>query len=448
MWSLWFDPNFRWVLAGSILLGMSSGMIGVFSLLRKRGLLGDVLAHAALPGVCVAFLATGTKEMLPLLVGAAVSGLLGTWCVDVITRRSKVKEETALGVVLTVFFGAGVVLLTWIQHSGAGNQSGLDSFLFGQSAAMVGNDVAVIAAMASLLLASVFLFFKEFQLLCFDRAFGAGLGLPMGFVDRMLTALIVLAVVIGLQAVGVVLMAALLITPGIAARYWTDRLDTMVMLSGLFGGLSGAAGTVASALGPRLPTGPLIVLAATLLFVVSLVAAPKHGLVAKGARLWRLRRKVARENLLRDIYEAYETELDHTVFADEKLLARGIDLDRVAADASGARIPAKLRLVRRLAREGLLRIDTSGPRPVCALTPKGLDAAWDVVRRHRLWEMFMMHEADLKADHVDRGADDIEHFLTPDLVKALERLLSVHQREPRLLPSVHPLDGDRRGAVS
>jgi len=444
VWNMWYDPNFRWVLAGSVLLGVAGGAIGAFSLLRKRSLLGDVLAHAALPGVCVAFLLAGSKEPFPLLAGAAASGLLGVYAVDVITRWSRLKEETALGVVLTVFFGVGVVLLTWIQHSGAGNQSGLDSFLFGQSATLVQKDVAAIGAVAAVLIAALFLFFKEFKLLCFDRGFGEGLGFPMRFIDGLLMSLIVLSVVIGLQAVGVVLMAALLITPGVAARYWTERLDVMLLLSGLFGGFSGAMGTVFSALAPRLPTGPLIVLTATAVFLVSLVAAPRRGLVAKGLRLWSLRRKVARENLLRDVYEAYETELEQPVLADEAILSRGVDFDQLLSGVSSARLQGRSRAARRLMREGLIRIESREGRNVCVLTPKGLEAAWDVVHRHRLWEMFLTHEADLQADHVDRDADTIEHFLTPDLVEALERLLSVHHREPRLLPSVHPLGAHGR----
>ena len=292
MWSTWLDPNFLWVLSGSVLLGTSSGAIGAFAVLRKRSLLGDVLAHAALPGVCLAFMLTGAKELFPLLVGAALTGYLGVKCIDAITRWSRIKEDTALGIVLTVFFGIGVMLLTAIQHSGAGNQAGLDTFLFGQAASLVGRDVVVIAVAATMLLLAVALFFKEFKLLCFDRGFGEGLGFPMRQIDNLLMALIVMAVILGLQAVGVVLMAAMLITPAVAARYWTERLDVMVLLSALFGGLSGMAGAVVSALGPRLPTGPLIVLAATGIFLISLVAAPRRGLVAKTLRYLGTRRKV------------------------------------------------------------------------------------------------------------------------------------------------------------
>lgn len=444
MWSLWLDPNFLWVLTGSVLLGTSSGAIGTFAVLRKRSLLGDVLAHAALPGVCLAFILTGTKETLPLLAGAAFTGYLGIKCIDGITLWSRIKEDTALGIVLTVFFGIGVMMLTAIQHSGAGNQTGLDAFLFGQAAALVGRDVVVIAACAALLLIAVGVLFKEFKLLCFDRGFGEGLGLPMRRIDNLLMVLIVTAVIIGLQAVGVVLMAAMLITPAVAARYWTERLDVMLLLSALFGGLSGMAGAVISALGPRLPTGPLIVLAATAAFLVSLVAAPRRGLFAKGLRYLRMRGKVARENFLRDLYEQYELSVTGPVVADQKMLDKGVDLDSVIGEPTSPGRSRRLRVARALVRQGLMRIDPIDGKWVCSLTFAGLEAAWDVVRRHRLWEMFLMHEADLKADHVDRDADDIEHFLTPDLVAKLERLLEDHHRGPRLLPSVHPLEESKR----
>lgn len=440
MWRMLADPNFQWVLSGSILLGISGGVIGSFALLRKRSLIGDVLAHAALPGICLAFLITGSKDLLGLIIGAALTGFLGTRCVDWITRYSRIKEDTAQAMVLSVFFGFGVVLLTAIQNTGAGNQAGLNDFLFGQSAAMTGRDVRVMATVAVMLLIGVALFYKEFKLICFDPGFAEGVGLPRRIIDAILMALIVMTVVIGLQAVGVVLMAALLITPGVAARYWTDRLPIMILLAGLFGAGSGALGTVASALGPRLATGPLIVLSATAFFVISLLAAPKYGLIAQLIRFLRLRRIVGEENLLRDIYEQYELKVGQTEVADDDFLAQGIELNELTATRDERSFRQLVSHAKALERRGLLRIDRAGEHRICTLTQKGLEKAWDVVHRHRLWEMFLMHEAELKSDHVHRDADDIEHFLTDELVASLEELLKVHNRVPRLLPSVHPLD--------
>ena len=273
--------NALWVMSGTALLGLAAGVLGTFSLLRRRALMGDVLAHATLPGVVLAYMATGTKAAGPLLAGAAATGVLGVLAVLAITRYSRVKEDAAMSIVLTVFFGIGILLLGVAQRMPGGNQSGLDRFLFGQAAAIVPRDVRLIMAVAAALCLLVLLFYKEFKLLAFDRDFGAGLGFPMTALDLLLSLGVVTAVVIGLEAVGVVLMAALLTTPAMAARYWTNRLSAMVPLAGLFGAASGVAGTLASQVGPRMPTGPLIVLAGSVFFLVSLLAGPERGLLVR-----------------------------------------------------------------------------------------------------------------------------------------------------------------------
>jgi manganese/zinc/iron transport system permease protein len=290
LWVLWgnliSDPNARWVLLGCLLLGLSSGVLGSFAYLRKQSLMGDALAHAALPGVCIAFMLTGSKSIVFFLIGAAISGLIATFGIGYITRNSLIKQDTALALVLSVFFGVGIVLLTQIQHSDSGNQSGLDKFLFGQAAAMVSSDVTTMALISVILVGICILMFKEFKLISFDSGFARGMGYPVAMLEQLLMFLIVVAVVVGIQAVGVVLMAALLITPAVAARYWTERLGVMVALSGLFGALSGLAATMFSMSANNLPTGPLSVLAATVLFGISVLFAPRRGLLAK---LWERR---------------------------------------------------------------------------------------------------------------------------------------------------------------
>lgn len=292
---LWLDPNARWILLGCSLLGLSSGVLGSFAYLRKQSLMGDALSHAALPGVCVAFMITGSKSIFFFLIGAAAAGLLATLSIGWITRYSKIKQDSALGIVLSVFFGVGIVLLTQIQHSSSGNQSGLDKFLFGQAASMVNSDVITMAIISFLLVGICTLFFKEFKLLSFDPGYARGLGFPVGILDHFMMFLIVVAVVVGIQAVGVVLMAALLITPAVAARYWTERLGLMVILSGLFGAFSGFVGTYLSTMGSNLPTGPLSVLAATVVFVISLFFAPKRGLVIKLIRQSSMKQKIQKD---------------------------------------------------------------------------------------------------------------------------------------------------------
>jgi len=281
----WFgflqDPNIRWILAGTILLGICSGVIGSFAYLRKQSLMGDALAHAALPGICVAFMITGTKSIFGFLLGALVSGVIATLAIGYITRETRIKQDAALGIILTVFFGIGIVLLTQIQHSSYGNQSGLDKFLFGQAAAMISRDVVTMTVICVSLIVVVTLFYKEFKLVSFDPGFAKGIGLPIRFLDQFIMFLLVVAVVVGIQAVGVVLMAAMLITPAVSARYWTNKLSYMIVLAGLFGGFSGFGGTLISTLGTNLPTGPLIVLAATAIFIFSVLFAPAKGVIAK-----------------------------------------------------------------------------------------------------------------------------------------------------------------------
>ncbi|MGE6227055.1 metal ABC transporter permease [Paenibacillus chitinolyticus] len=291
------DPNTQWILYGSSLLGLGGGVLGSFAYLRKQSLMGDALSHAALPGVCAAFMVTGSKSILGFLAGAAISGLLATLSIGWMTRHSKIKQDTALGIVLSVFFGFGIVLLTQIQHSPSGNQSGLDKFLFGQAASMVMKDVYTMAGVSVLLLLVCSLFYKELKLTSFDTGFAKGIGYPTALLDQFVLLLILVAVVTGIQAVGVVLMAALLITPAVAARYWTEKLGTMVVLSGLFGAISGALGTLLSTIGSNMPTGPLSVLAATAWFLVSLVFGARKGLMPKLLLKWSVSRSVQKAKL-------------------------------------------------------------------------------------------------------------------------------------------------------
>jgi manganese/zinc/iron transport system permease protein len=274
-----FDYTLRNVALGSMLLGIVSGVLGSFAVLRGQGLLGDALAHAALPGICIAFMLTNSRTPIVLLLGAGVAGWLGTMLLLRIIKDTKLSEDTALGVILSVFFGVGVLLLTIIQQQNNANQAGLDRYLFGQAAALVASNVRTFAILGALALLVVALLYKEFKLLSFDPEFTASLGLPTRLLDIVLTSLLVVAVMIGLQTVGVVLMAAMVIGPGAAARQWTDRLHVMLILGALFGGIAGVIGAVISVQGERLPTGPMIILSLTVIVLVSLLFAPHHGIV-------------------------------------------------------------------------------------------------------------------------------------------------------------------------
>ena len=298
---LLFDYTLRNVALGSALLGIVSGVLGAFAVLRRQGLLGDTLAHAALPGICVAFLLTGSREQIVLLLGAGIAGWVGTMLLLAIVRRTILSEDAALGIVLSTFFGLGITLLTFINRRDDANQAGLDKYLFGQAAALVEDDVVVFAILGGIALALVLLFYKEFKLLTFDPEFAGSLGFPMRAVDVLLTGLLVVAIVIGLQTVGVVLMAAMVIAPAAAARQWTDRLGGVAGLAALFGATAGVVGAVLSAETERLPTGPTIVLCATALVLVSLLFAPRRGLVWREVRGRRDRRRLRVAAVLADL---------------------------------------------------------------------------------------------------------------------------------------------------
>jgi manganese/zinc/iron transport system permease protein len=297
------DYTLRIVATGSGMLGLVAGALGCFAVLRRQSLLGDAISHAALPGIVLAFILTGTRNPLVLVLGAALAGWLGTLVVTLVVRHSRLPADSALGIVLSVFFGFGLVLLTYVQQLPTAAQAGLDTFLFGQAATMLQGDVVVIATLGSLSLAAVVVFWKEFKLLTFDPEYGATQGLPMRTIDILLTTFLVIAIVIGLQTVGVVLMSALVIAPAAAARQWTNSLGIMVLLAALFGMVAGITGALVSGAMDRMPTGPTIVLAAMTFVVVSLLLAPGRGVVWAAVHRRRQRQQLRTDAVLADLHD-------------------------------------------------------------------------------------------------------------------------------------------------
>jgi len=410
----------RNVLIGATLLGALGGTLGSFALLRRQSLLGDALAHAALPGVCIAYLITGTKSPLPLFAGALAAGLLGSLLILATVRWSRIKEDSAIGIVLSVFFGIGIVLLTYIQKLPAGNQSGLDKFLFGQAATLVVADLQVMAVLGAIVIAFVVAFYKEFKLLAFDREFGSSLGLPMRKLEVLLTLLLVVVVVVGLQTVGVVLIVAALITPAAAARQWTDRLGAMLLLSAGIGAAAGAAGSLVSASMAKLPTGPVIVLVSSSVLIVSLLLAPRRGILWARLRERQVAERIQRENLLKDLYLLGERRADwDTALTWPHLMGlRGQTGRELARNA------------RPLVAAGLAERDGDALR----LTEDGRKEAEQVVRKHRIWEVYLSRRLELPSDHVHRDAEAMEHALTEAAVTELEEALGFPAVDPHGSP--------------
>ena len=410
------DPNIVSVVLGSVLISSSAAVVGCFTFLKKKALVGDAVAHAVLPGICIAFLLQGDKGPIGLIIGAFITGWLALLCIDYIAKKSKLKEDTAIALVLSVSFGLGILLLTYIQHTGNASQSGLQSFLFGKAAALVGKDLILFAAVSIILLLMVGLFFKELKIISFDEAYAKAIGMPVKAINLLLTSLTVLAVVTGIQAVGVVLMAAILITPAAAARFWTDKLFLMTLLAALFGAFAGFAGSFVSYAAPQMPTGPWIVMVISILALFSFFFAPKKGIISKQLAQSRLRASILEENLLKEMYHLRKHN------AKEKT---GIALDLITVKRNFPNQHLKPALKRLEKKQCLTEINDKW-----VLTEKGFQKGKRIVKLHRLWEVYLSTYLKIAPDHVHEDAETIEHIITPELEMKLEKLLNYPETDP------------------
>ena len=437
------DANTRVVIIGTLLLGLASGLIGVFALLRRRALVGDALSHAALPGICLAFMTLGYKSFGGLLLGALISGIIGVLTILFITQNKRIDQDTAIGVVLTSFFGLGICLSRLIQNHPDGTQAGLENFIYGKAASMLVADAWFIAIVCGVVVLTVLLLFKELALICFDPDYARTTGWPVLALDIVLMASIVAVTMVGLQSVGVVLIISLLITPSAAARFWSNDLRIVLLLSATIGAISAVTGTAISALTPQLPTGPVIVIAAALIFAVSATFAPKRGILSRYLVFKSLQGTIRRQNLLRAIFELLESnspdEGDSSQAALKRALKESFLPEQLVEGGAGTRSDVARELTS--ARQDRLVIDVeSAHGRSFKLTEQGIARAIEVVRNHRLWELYLINFADIAPSHVDTSADRIEHVLAHDTVEKLEaELRTVYPEWDLSLPSSpHP----------
>lgn len=439
IWNVLFlrDYNTRLVVICTMLLGCACGLMGGFLLLRKRSLMGDTLSHATLPGVGLSFMLAvalgGDGKSLPiLLAGAAITGVIGCAAVLFIREQTRIKEDAAMGIVLSVFFGAGVAILGLIQTMPEGSAAGLESFIYGKTASMVMSDFQILVLVTVCVITCSLLLFKEFRLLCFDETFAAALGWPVKFLDILLLALITAVTVAGLQAVGLILIIAFLITPAAAARFWTNQLDRMLVLSALIGGASGWLGASLSAFIPRLPAGAVIVLVAALFFVVSMLIGTERGVMIRFLRQSQLKKRMGRQHLLRALYEILEGGRD-----TEELNIRTVPFRQIRGRRTWS--DTQLRdYIRRAYNDGL--VEAPNKVDSILLTKTGLAEAAQVTRNHRLWEMYLIEYADVATSRVDRDADMVEHVLGEKMVTRLENKLQAYSSAGSLVPqSPHPI---------
>ena len=431
------DYNTRLVVICTMLLGCACGLMGGFLLLRKRSLMGDTLSHATLPGVGLSFMLLvalgGDGKSLPiLLAGAGITGIIGCAAVLFIREQTRIKDDAAMGIVLSVFFGAGVAILGVIQKMPEGSAAGLESFIYGKTASMVMSDFQILVLVTFCVITCSLLLFKELRLLCFDENFAAALGWPVKYLDILLLALITSVMVAGLQAVGLILIIAFLITPAAAARFWTNQLDRMLLLSVLIGAASGWLGASLSACFPRLPAGAVIVLVAALFFVVSMLIGTERGVMIRFLRQSQFKKRMGRQHLLRALYEI----LEGGCFIEE-LNIRTVPFRQIRGRRTWS--DRQLRYyIRRAYNEGL--VEAPNKTDSILLTEAGLAEAEQVTRNHRLWEMYLIEYADVATSRVDRDADMVEHILGEKMVTLLESKLQTYRTVGSLVPqSPHPI---------
>ena len=299
-------------LVGLVIIGISSGILSCFAVLRHQSLLGDAISHAVLPGLCIAFILTLSKHSWVLLMGGLISGLIGTLFITLIIRYTILKSDTALGIILSIFFGFGIFLLTIIQKIPTARQSGLDTFLFGSAASILASDLYLMGICLVMIIITTIAVWKEFKCFTFDPHFSVSLGYPIAKIEFLMTILLVITIVIGLQSVGVILMSALIIAPGVAARQWTNRLSTMVFISIIISCLSGIVGVLISSSIPKCPTGPIIVVIVSVLVIISLLLAPNRGLIIYWMRQFYNRKRLHQNTILSQFFLLAQSHDDLT----------------------------------------------------------------------------------------------------------------------------------------
>jgi len=435
IWEVLFLQNYntRVVVLSTVLLGISAGLAGSFLLLRKRSLMSDTLSHACLPGIGLMFigvtLAGGNGKSLSwLLLGATLSGLMGVGLVTAIRNTSRIKDDAAMGIVLSVFFGLGIVMLSLAQTLG-GAAAGLESFIYGKTASMVNQDFQYLLWITGGTLVLCMALQKEFSLICFDENFARSLAWPVHFLDVVMMGLVVAVTVVGLQAVGLILIIAFMIIPAAAARFWTEKYRRMWMLAGFIGGCSGWMGASVSALLPRMPAGAVIVLVSGVAFLFSMFFGSARGVLKIKHRQVRMKRRVGRQHLLRAVYELLESKEkggNSPVSITELMQKRSWSEKRLHSLIAQARREDHVEPV-------------SGNR--LQLSESGFAEAARYTRNHRLWELYLIRFADVATQHVDRDADHVEHVLGSKLVRQLEEELDATVHGMQLPDSPHAFVG-------
>jgi manganese/zinc/iron transport system permease protein len=431
-----FDPILRAPTLGCMLMGLSAAVVGVIVVIRRQALLGESLAHASYPGVilgmlgALALFGNGGESVpvaLAVLFGAFVSSLLGLYFIEFLQRQLRIRYDSALCFVLAAFFGLGITLASRVQFTHTALYRQIQVYLYGQAATMRDVHVFLYAALALLVCITVIALYRDLQVLLLDKEFARAVGVRTRIIEPVIFTLIVAAVVIGVRCVGVVLMSAMLIAPAVTARQLSHRLWQVFGIAGLVGALCGFLGNylsvelshqLSAGLGRHLalPTGPMVVLVASVLCLMALFFAPQRGLVLRHLRVWLFKHRCCRENLIKSLWRLRERE--KIALSDVQCLQKGMPL-------------SCWRARQQLMKEGHIVQRTDGS---LQLTESGEREGARIVRLHRLWELYLVDVLGMGVERVHRSAEEIEHILTPELEERLSRILNDPSEDPHHQP--------------
>lgn len=443
LWSYFTDPVLRAPTLGCMLMGLSAALMGVIAYLRKESLLGEALSHASYPGVILGTLIASNwidpnHSQLSLsafgVAGAFLFALGGYWVIHLLETRLKVRSDSALCFVLSLFFGFGILIASQIQFTHSSLYKQTLSYLYGQAATLTDKHIFLYGILCLMVVLMILLFYKELKVLTFDRDYARTVGINVRLVDTIVLIFLSLSIVIGIRSVGVVLMSAMLIAPAAAARQYTHRLSYFLILAGFFGLISSLLGNVFSvklalflaekfpAERVSIPTGPMIVLVASTICLFSLLFSPERGLFVKLMRMALFRSRCLRENLLKSMWR----QGPHRFYTLD-------DIKNTQTISKGY----LLWLLHALIRQGWVsRIGYN-----YKLTPEGMDQAARIVRLHRLWEVYLCSYLGMHQEKVHKNADEMEHILTPELERELTFLLDDPKEDPHHQP-IPPFEGN------
>ncbi len=425
------DPIFRAPTWGTLFMCISSSLMGVILFLKKKSLLAESLSHATYPGVVIAMmlftlLFPGKEEWLfiAIFIGAFFSSWLALQAIRFLQEKQRLHSDVVLCVVLSSFFGIGVLFTSWMQATIPAWKNQMQMLLFGQAATMTDLHIALYGSLAFLCVLFFVLCFYPIQAFSFDRSFAQIVGIRVSFFEKLFFSLVLLSLVLGIRSVGVVLMSGMVVAPAVAARQFTNRLGSMFLLAAFFGALSGFLGNVCSVFGSialstedhrlTLPTGPMIVLVGGLIAVFSLAFAPKRGWVFRKMRIGSFSLKRLEENLLKMMWKRKE---------------QGIKRGQFTSQLGISTLSLSLVLFRLRSQGWVLKKDS-----LYELTFDGRQRASFIVRLHRLWELYLTNLLKLESTKVHKTAEEMEHILTPDLEMRLTELLSNPIEDPHQQP--------------